>query len=237
MIPLSPILYRQSKRVRRETPWIAAPPKPWSGTVAGPHSLRLLVLGDSTAVGVGAKTQNEALAGNLARELRARLGRGVEWRAVGRSGDTAAELIRDFLSEATSRSYDFVFLSIGTNDSIGVRSRGSFVRDIGTLVSALRAASKDAPILMSSLPAFRNFHHLPEPLRRTLDRHARSLEAGARAALVDFANVTMSAPPPPYPADFFATDQYHPSAAGYRDWAKFALDSSLASLTVPSARS
>jgi lysophospholipase L1-like esterase len=235
MIPLAPVLFRQSRRVRRATPWLPAAAKPWSGTVAGPDPLRLLVLGDSTAVGVGAKTQNEALAGNLARELRSRLGRGVEWRAVGRSGDTAAELIRDFLPEATAESYDFVFLSIGTNDSIQVRSRGSFVRDIRTLVSALRAANPDAPILMSSLPAFRNFHHLPEPLRRTLDRHARSLEAGARAALADFPNVTMSAPPPPYPADFFAADQYHPSAAGYRDWAHFALDSALASLTVPSA--
>jgi lysophospholipase L1-like esterase len=232
MIPIAPVLFRQARRIRRETPRLPAAAEPWVGTVAGPNPLRLLVLGDSTAVGVGAETQDRALAGNLARELRERLGRGVEWRAIGRSGDTAAELIRDFLTDALQQSYDFVFLSIGTNDSTGLRSRGSFVRDIRTIITGLRAASPDAPILMSSLPAFRRFELLPEPLRRTLDRHARSLEAGARAALDDFRNVTMSAPPPPYPEGFFASDLYHPSAAGYRDWASFALDDALAKLTL-----
>jgi lysophospholipase L1-like esterase len=236
MIPIAAVLFRQARRVRRETPRLPAAAEPWSGTVSGANPIRLLVLGDSTAVGVGAETQDEALAGNLARELRERLGRGVTWRAIGKSGVTAAELIRDFLPEAVTQSFDFVFLSIGTNDATALRPRGSFVRDIRTLVTALRAASPDAPILMSSLPAFFRFELLPEPLRGTLYRHSRSLEAGARAALADFPNVTMSAPPPPYPEGFFASDLYHPSAAGYRDWAKFALDDALASLTLGTAR-
>ena len=34
----------------------------------------------------------------------------------------------------------------------------------------------------------------------------------------------MSPPPPPYTEGFFASDDFHPSALGYRDWAEFAVD-------------
>ena len=75
-IPLAPVLLVQGKRLRRETPKLPDAALPWSGSVPGPTPLRLLVLGDSTAAGVGADTQDEALPGNLARELSARWSRG-----------------------------------------------------------------------------------------------------------------------------------------------------------------
>jgi hypothetical protein len=34
----------------------------------------------------------------------------------------------------------------------------------------------------------------------------------------------MSPPPPPYTEGFFASDEFHPSAIGYRDWADFAVE-------------
>ena len=72
MIPVAPVLFVQGKRLRRDTPILPDAALPWHGTVAGPDPLRLLVLGDSTAAGVGADTQDDALPGNLARELSAR---------------------------------------------------------------------------------------------------------------------------------------------------------------------
>jgi hypothetical protein len=36
----------------------------------------------------------------------------------------------------------------------------------------------------------------------------------------------MSPPPPPYTDGFFASDEFHPSATGYRDWVEFALEDS-----------
>jgi len=38
----------------------------------------------------------------------------------------------------------------------------------------------------------------------------------------------MSPPPPPYTDGFFATDLFHPSASGYRDWADFAVGDAVA---------
>lgn len=224
MIPVAPVLIVQARALRRTALILPEAARPWSGSIAGPDPLRLLVLGDSTAAGVGADSQTDALPGNLGRELAERWSRGVNWTAIGRSGATSADLVSDFLSSATTHSYDFIFLSIGANDALGLRSRSAFSRDLRTVIQALRDSSPDATILMSSLPAFYRFELLPEPLRRNLYLHSRSLESAAREVVDGFAGVIISPPPPPYTDGFFATDLFHPSPSGYRDWARFAID-------------
>ena len=225
MLPAAPVLIAQGRRLRRDTPRLPDASLPWDGTVEGPERglepLRLLVIGDSTAAGVGAATQDDALAGNLARQLGAHLGRGVRWTAVGRNGATSRDLITDHLDEVAAQRWDVVFLSIGANDALGLRSRAAFARDIRIILTALTAASP--LVLMSSLPAFFRFELLPNPLRSNLYLHSRSLEDAARQVVATLPTVHMSPPPPPYTEGFFATDLFHPSAVGYRDWAEFAI--------------
>ena len=229
MIPVAPVLYAQGKRLRRDTPILPPAALPWHGTHEGPNPLRLLLLGDSTVAGVGAATQLDGLPGNLARELGERLNRGVEWRAVGESGATSRDLIERFLDEAVSAPFDIVFLSVGANDALGLRSRAVFGRDVRQLLTRLRTTSPEATVIMSSLPAFFRFELLPNPLKRNLYRHSRSLEGEARRVVGMMHNARMSPPPPPYSEGFFASDLFHPSEVGYRDWARFAVDDAFAS--------
>jgi len=226
MLPAAPVLLVQGRRLRRDTPRLPDAAAPWSGTVPGDEPLRLLVIGDSTAAGVGAETQEDALPGNLARELAALTSRGVDWRAMGRNGATARGLITEHLEHATAESWDVVFLSIGANDALGLRSRGAFARDIRIILTRLRAVSPI--VLVSSLPAFFRFELLPNPLRFNLYLHSQNLEGAARAIATTMSGVHMSPPPPPYTEGFFATDLFHPSAAGYRDWAHFAIEDAVA---------
>lgn len=228
MIPPSPVLIAQGRRLRRDTPRLPDAALPWVGSLAGDRPLRLLVLGDSTAAGVGAATQDDALPGNLARELHSLTGRGIEWKAIGENGATSRDLVERYLDEATECSYDVVFLSIGANDALGLRSRSAFRRDIRTLLTRLRTASPDAQILVSSLPAFFRFELLPNPLRFNLYLHSQSLEDAAREVVATLDRVHMSPPPPPYTDGFFASDLFHPSATGYRDWARFAIEDAVA---------
>jgi lysophospholipase L1-like esterase len=228
MIPVAPVLFAQGHRLRRDTPRLPDAAFPWQGTVAGPRPLSLLVLGDSTAAGVGADTQDDALPGHLGRELAARTGRGVTWRALGENGADSHEIIERYLDDATSEPYDVVFLSVGANDALGIRSRGAFARDIRHLLNRLRDASPNAVILVSSLPAFFRFELLPQPLKWNLYLHSSSLESGARAVAATMTGVHMSPPPPPYTDGFFASDLFHPSASGYRDWARFAIEDATA---------
>jgi lysophospholipase L1-like esterase len=223
MLPTAPVLVAQGKRLRRDTPRLPDAARPWSGTLPGPDPLGLLVLGDSTAAGVGTDTQLDALPGHLGRELAARTGRGVEWRAIGENGATARDLIERYVADATAESYDVVFLSVGANDALDIRSRAAFSRDIRHLLGALRATSPAADIVVSSLPAFFRFELLPNPLRWNLYLHSQALESAARSIVTAFPGAHMSPPPPPYSQGFFASDLFHPSAQGYREWAEFAI--------------
>jgi hypothetical protein len=69
MLALAPILLCQGKYVRRVTPKLPEADGPRFGEAGVGKPLRLLVLGDSAAAGVGVNTQQEALAGHLVKGL------------------------------------------------------------------------------------------------------------------------------------------------------------------------
>jgi lysophospholipase L1-like esterase len=228
LIPVAPVIYRQGRQLRRDTPRLPDAAQPWSGSVAGDDPIRLLVLGDSTAAGVGAETQDDALPGNLARTLAARFNRGVTWRAVGENGATTRILLARYLQDALAEPADLVFLSIGANDALGVRSRGAFARDLARLIAELRRVNPRATVLVSSMPGFDQFELLPEPLRGRLFRHARALEDAGRRVTEPLEKVAMSSPAPGYTDGFFATDLFHPGPQGYREWAQWWVDDAAA---------
>ena len=223
-IPLAPILIVQGRRLRRTIPRLPDAALPWTGEHPGPAPLRLLVLGDSTAAGVGAATQADALPGHLARQFHSRLGRGTTWTALGRNGATARDIITDYLDDASSVPFDVVFLTIGANDALGLRSRSAFSRDVRLIVDTLRAANADALILVSLMPRFDRFASLRQPVKWNLALHAASLDAGARASVAGLRQVFAIPKPPPYTPTFWASDGFHPGPNGYREWAEFALD-------------
>lgn len=220
-----PRILAQKRRLDAVVERLPEAPRPWEGKVEGPDPLRLLVVGDSTAVGVGAATQEEALAGSLARELHARSRRGVIWRAVGENGVNTREFVERHLATALSRPADLVFVSLGANDALHARSARAFGSALTELLTELSDRLPDALILMSNLPVFARFELLPEPLRTTLYRHSRNLERVARRIIArDPRWMITEELPPPYGPDFFASDRFHPSASGYADWARWAVE-------------
>jgi len=220
----SPVVLTQGRRLKRRTPHLPEAALPWTGELTGPAPIRLLVLGDSTAAGVGAATQQEALPGRLADALHARTGRGIQWRAAGKNGATSREIITDYLDDALVEPADLLFLSIGANDAMTMRGAGAFVRDVRRILDAFDTRNPDGFVLMSSLPVFGRFELLPQPLRTALYRHGLALEAAARAVVERRPNALMSDNPPPYAGDFWAADRFHPGPSGYRDWAEWAVD-------------
>lgn len=230
-VALGPILLPQARRTRRAIPRLPDAAQPWEGRVDGDDPISILVVGDSTAAGVGALTQDDALPGNLARTLGTAWERGATWRAVGENGATSRDIVRRYLADASDRPYDIVFVTIGANDALGLRSRSAFRRDFRIILRRLRSVSPDALILVSCLPGFAQFRALPNPLRWALQLHARSIEDSARAFVRGEPGVLMSPPAPVYADGFFASDRFHPSPTGYREWVEFALtDAKLLSL-------
>lgn len=229
----APVLLPQGRRLRRNTPRLPDAPLPWHGQIDASGSrdestasrpLHLLVIGDSTAAGVGVDHAELGLGGRLAEALAERTGRAVHWRAAGRNGATARDLVRHYLKPALAEPIDLIFLTVGANDALALRSTRAFRRDIRHILERTFAAHPNAALLMSSLPAFFRFELLPDPLRRSLYRHSQSLEREARLLVDAHPRAHMSPPPPPYTDGFFASDDFHPSAIGYQDWADFAID-------------
>ena len=224
LIPVAHVLYRQGKQLRRDTPRLPDAGGPWQGSVPGDDPLRLLVLGDSTAAGVGAETQDDALPGNLARTIAARFNRGVTWRAVGENGATARDLLVRYLDDAIAEPADLVFLSVGANDALGIRSPAAYARDLRRLLVRLRESNPGVTVLVASMPGFDQFELLPEPLRGRLFRHSRALEHAGRVVTEAMDGVAMSSPAPGYTDGFFGADLFHPGPQGYREWAQWWVD-------------
>lgn len=203
-IALAPVIFVQAARVRRRTPLLAAPDGDRTG---GTGKLRLVVVGDSTAVGTGVDSLEDALPGRLGALL------GARWRAVGRNGATAADVLRDHIADAAGGPADVAVLLVGWNDAMKLRSGRAFARDLGALIDRLVTASPKGRVVVVAPPEFADFAVLPQPLRRALGAHAAGLAAIA-ARVADEHEVEFA--PGFDGASVSAADRFHPDRAGYQ---------------------
>ena len=224
-VVLSPILIAQGKQLRARHPRLPNAPLPWSGRIDGPQTLSLLALGDSTIAGVGVSDAMQGLVAHIARGLYRRTSRGVTWASYGQRGATSKDMVSQYLPEALSGTSkaDIIVLSVGANDAIRLRPVREVVADMVHTLTTLHTHHPHAVTLVSSLPAFHLFEAIPQPLRSIMAGHAQAIEKQLRPVVEDFSYALMSPPPPQYPQDFFAADNFHPSAKGYSIWADFAL--------------
>lgn len=215
---LTPVSLAQAAWVRRTHPRLHAANAPWGGSLSGPDPLSLLVVGDSAAAGVGVDSQDDALPGNIARELKHRFGRGTEWRVVAEPTVDTNDLLVRHLPEIVEAPADLIFLTVGSSDAIKLRGMTAFGRDLSALLSALRLSSPHALILVSQLPRFDQLRQLAEPLRSTLVRSTAILDRELLRIVAGLPGVIAVITPPVYATIARAADGLHPNATGYRDW-------------------
>jgi lysophospholipase L1-like esterase len=218
---LAPVLMRQGKRVRRTTPRLPEAAGPRTGEIAGRGApIRLLVLGESTAAGVGAADHGEALGGQAAASLAAKTGRPVHWRVLGRTGATAASVRTEVLGPAEGVAADVVVVALGVNDTLRLRTPGTWTGDLRRLIGEVRARCGAVPVILASVPPMGAFPGLPQPLRGVLGLRATVLDrAAARMAGEMEAVRHVRVPLPTGPVDaVFCGDRFHPSPLGYAQW-------------------
>lgn len=217
-LALGPVLLAQGRRVRREVPTLPEPVGARAGVLGTGPDLRLLIVGDSAAVGVGARTQQEALSGQLAVALAPTFT--LHWRLLAFTGATTADLLDRLRTEAAS-ACDVVLTSLGVNDVTGRRSLAGWQRQQETLIDLLRARFVAPHILLSGLPPMHRFPALPQPLRWYIGRRARDFDRV-------LANVAASRPGCEFlglghemmDASAMASDGFHPGPPIYAAWAR-----------------
>lgn len=176
---------------------------------------RLLVLGDSTAVGTGARAAQDSVAG--------RLGAAVPRLRIDNQAVDGAR-VRDLqaqIAQAAPGEFDVVLVQIGGNDMLRWTGLGELRRDLDAfLAEASRRAGQVvliAPGLVGRAPA------IPWPLNYVLNSRARRvrsvLRGSAEAQGVHFVDlVGATAEAGRRPKAHYAADGLHPSGEGYGAW-------------------
>jgi lysophospholipase L1-like esterase len=225
-LPIAPLLLWQGRRVRRDTPKLPEAEGPRDGVAGAGRSgrpLRLLIVGDSSAAGVGAAVQDEALAGRLAERLAPRLPGPLAWRLVARTGTTTREALA-LIDEAPPDRFDVTVVALGVNDVTALRPVPFWLDDVARVHARLHERHRVRRVLWSGLPPMHRFPALPQPLRGVMGLHACALDAALGrwcasrpgGALPSATHVPL---PPMSDPSMVAADGFHPGPGAYVAWA------------------
>lgn len=181
------------------------------------QSLRLLVLGDSAAAGVGVDTQAEALTGQLLAQLSDRYE--VQWRLLATTGHTLAQVLDD-LNQLEGQTFDVVVLSVGVNDATGRTSIKVWQQQYRTLLSQLEQRFGSQLMLCSSVPPMHLFSALPQPLRWFMGQQAKQLNKALQQLLASQQKAVFMPIEFELSPAYLAADGFHPSHLAYTVWAQ-----------------
>jgi lysophospholipase L1-like esterase len=176
----------------------------------------MLVLGDSTAVGVGAARPEESLAGLIANKES--FGH-VENYAM--SGAVVADIAGQ-ITKAKRSKYDFILIQIGGNDIIRFRSAASQAALLAVSLEKLPSASQTLLLTAGNVGGTTLFPLPMRPFyeRLTLQYHEAFAEVAREKGII-YVNLYVPPAQDPFVQDpdiYLAKDGLHPSSAGYQRW-------------------
>jgi len=179
----------------------------------------MLLVGDSSAAGVGVDEQAQALTGQLLKRLADRFR--IRWKLIAQTGWSTADT-RRALRVIPSTSYDIALAATGVNDITAPHSLAACLKQHVRLVELLRKRFAAGHILISGLPPVGRFPCLPEPLRSSIGERAWRLDHALRFWAREQADCDH------IPLDFsvlpedMASDGFHPGRRIYSLWAESA---------------
>lgn len=181
-------------------------------------ALRMVLLGDATALGVGVDAVEDTVGGQLA-NLLADAGARVALSSVAVSGARSADLATQVARAQLGPPADVAVILIGTNDATHLVRPGEAATALATAVRRLRDAG--TAVVVGTCPDLAAVRAVAPPLRQIAGwygrRVARAQANAARAAggaVVDLGALVG----PVFRADpgMLCHDCFHPSADGYR---------------------
>ena len=218
-LALAPVLLPQARWLRRTAARLPEAAGPRAGlTGTGRQKLRLLVVGDSSAAGVGVARQAQALAQPLAAALAQRLDGAVAWQLIAQTGVNTAEA-RALVERTVVPPADVVVTALGVNDVSSQTAANEFVEQTARLWSELQQRSGARWAVVSGLPPMHMLTAVPHPLRWYLGRYAAALDTAvgdwAGRQGLGFCALRWTTDPA-----FLAPDGFHPGPALYPQWAE-----------------
>ncbi|SBT52041.1 SGNH/GDSL hydrolase family protein [Micromonospora auratinigra] len=204
----------------------------------GAPALRLVLLGDSSALGVGVTSFEETVGGQLAHLLtEGPTGRRVHLSSVGVSGSRSTDLATQVARALLGERPDVAVILIGANDATGLARPADAAAYLGSAVRRLREAHVE--VVVGTCPDLGAVRAVAAPLRQLLGWSGRRVARAQTAAVLDAGGTVVdlgTETGPVFRADAgtLCHDGYHPSADGYRVWAHALLPAVEAAATVAS---
>lgn len=215
-VVLGPVLLVQGLYTRWTTLKLPEPTGEREGVSGAGHGLRLLILGDSAAAGVGVATQAEALSGQLVAQLAEDFT--VSWRLLAHSGlDTQG--VRGLVEASPAERFDAVVVSVGVNDVTGRVSARQWIAGMEHLIELLQRKYQARYVVVSRVPPLHAFPALPPPLRGYLGRRARHFNRRLTMLVSQHAHSVLLDNELELHRDMMAADGFHPGVAIYALWA------------------
>ncbi|KQI71066.1 hypothetical protein AN191_14735 [Loktanella sp. 5RATIMAR09] len=214
---LFPVLVVQGALVRRSALYLDDPSGRRHGVSGQGPDLRLLIIGDSSAVGVGTSHQEEALLGHMRKRLSQT--NTVYWSVDAKTGATTAETIARLQQHAPEK-FDVVSISLGVNDITSRVPLAKWLHNYATLLDLIEDRFAADVICVSGIPPIRYFPLLPQPLRWVLGAQATRFDRALRALVADRAGcrfVEMDFEPD---VTKMSPDGFHPGPKIYSEWGR-----------------
>ena len=219
VLPVSPLLFLQGQYTRWKIGLLPEAGGEKSGVAgSGDSPVKLLVIGESTVAGLGARTHETALAGQFARQLSRRIGKPVEWTVIGRNGVTARRTIDELVPMVPAQAFDYILVGLGGNDVMKLSSPRKWRRDMTQLIGILRERSPHSTVFITNCPMIKSSPVLPHPIKFLLWELSKLHDANIREFTAGMDRVCYYHQPRNFRVDGFFADGIHPSEQGYADW-------------------
>lgn len=207
----------------------------WYGRGRPGPSLKLALLGDSSAVGYGVDRVEDTPGAQLATGLAEGADRRVYLRSAAFIGAQSRDLAAQIDKVLPIRP-DVAAILVGANDVTHRVLPSESVRLLEQAVRRLR--DEGIEVVVGTCPDLGTVEPIAPPLRQVARHWSRRLAAGQTIAVVEAGGRTVSLGSilgPEFsasPKDMFGPDQFHPSVAGYARMASCLLPSVLAAVGV-----
>ncbi len=224
LAPVSPALYAQGLYAR----WRIGVLPPAGGSNTGvvnesegdAEPVSLLVIGESTVAGLGARDHDRALSGQFARHLSRHVGRPVAWHVIGKSGVTTRRTIDELLPQVPERAFDYALVGLGGNDVLKLSSPRRFRSDMTEFLGLLHERTSTPVTFLSNCPMIKMSTSIPQPIKGILWELSKTHDANVRQLTAEMERVFYYPQPREMKLEGFFADGVHPSEKGYADWAE-----------------
>ncbi len=198
-------------------------------------SIKYIALGDSLSAGTGSTNAKETFTYQFAQNLSKKYQK-VEFYNVAWPGDTTTEVIKNQLPQAIAENPHYITLLIGTNDVHNKMNEEEFRKNYEFILQELLSKT-NAQITVINIPYLGSNKIALPPYNWILNMRIKTFNkiisdqvdvwnVSKRINFVDLYNKTGGVTTPDLNyystvTNYYSTDQFHPSNAGYMFWARY----------------